>query len=227
MRLLTRFLCLAYFAIFAGQNSKAADDFVGQIQALQNQSKLVITGLDKIQNGEAMPVSGSMEQQIRQLFAGYNHIVSRNRSGRIERIAILGKKSQAKDKRVLLPIDVRDNHATVSVSLSGDGSNWLALDMVLDTGADLIVLPESMIPQLGLAPASLKVGRMQTANGTVNALVGQLREVALAGERIENVEVGFIADRLLGDNRLLGMSALNRFEVNIDNKAHVVTLIKK
>ena len=42
----------------------------------------------------------------------------------------------------------------VSVAISGNGSIWQTLDMIIDTGADLVVLPESMIAQLGLADSA-------------------------------------------------------------------------
>lgn len=68
---------------------------------------------------------------------------------------------------------------------------------------------------------------MQTANGVVDAKIGLLQELSIAGETVENVEVAFIADQLLGENKLLGMSVLGRYQVNIDDKAQLITLIKK
>jgi predicted aspartyl protease len=57
--------------------------------------------------------------------------------------------------------------------------------------------------------------------------VGTLEELKIAGETIENVEVAFIADQLLGKNRLLGMSVLGRYQVNIDDQSKLITLFKK
>jgi aspartyl protease family protein len=203
------------------------DDLFSQIQALQSQNKILITGLERIQNTEKVMVSGNLEQQIKQLFAGYNHVVSRNTKGRIERIVILNKKQGRKDNRIVLPTSVQGNHFTVSVSLSGDGRVWQTLDMVIDTGADFIVLPESMIDQIGLIDNKFTIAKMQTANGVVGAKIGLLKEVKIAGETIENVEAAFIADPLLGENKLLGMSVLGRYQVTIDDKAQLITLIRK
>ena len=206
---------------------QAAGDLFTQIQTLQNQTHIQISGLEKIQNGEQVLTGGNVDQQIKQLFAGYNHIVSRNKKGEIDRIVILGKKEKPKDNRILVPIDRRGNNSTMSVSLSGDGRNWLTLDMVIDTGADLVILPESMIGQLGLDENMLTPNRMQTANGIAEARIGKLKEVKIAGETVEDVETAFIADRLLGDNRLLGMSVLGRYQLSIDDSARIVTLIRK
>ncbi len=222
------FLALSVAAanVFA-ENETKTDDLVSQIQSLQNQTHIQITGLEKIQNAEKVLTSGTVEQQIQQLFASYNHIVSRNTKGKIERIVIISKKQKSKDSRIVLPTSRQGNHFIISVSLSGDGRLWETLDMVIDTGADIVVLPESMIAQLGLADSTFASGKMQTANGTVDAKIGQLKEIRIAGETVENVEAAFVADQQLGENRLLGMSVLGRFQLTIDDKNQLVTLIKK
>ena len=220
-------LISALVLIALDARAEGGDDLFSQIQALQNQNNFQVTGLERIQNIEKVVTSGNLEQQIKQLFAGYNHVVSRNKKGKIDRIVILNKKQKRKDNRIVLPTLPQGNHFTVSVSLSGDGRVWQTLDMVIDTGADLVVLPESMIDQIGLSDSKFTLAKMQTANGVADAQIGQLKEVKIAGETVENVEVAFIADQLLGENKLLGMSVLGRYQVNIDDKAKLVTLIRK
>ena len=223
-----RLLLISSLVLIAlSAHAEDSDDLFSQIQALQNQNKIQVTGLERIQNAEKVMTSGSLEQQVQQLFAPYNHIVSRNTKGQIERIVIINKKQKRKDNRIVLPTSFQGNHFTVSVSLSGDGRVWQTVDMVIDTGADLVVLPESMIDQLGLADSKFTLGKMQTANGMADAKIGMLQELKIAGETVENVEVAFIADQLLGENKLLGMSVLGRYQVNIDDKAQLITLIKK
>jgi predicted aspartyl protease len=68
---------------------------------------------------------------------------------------------------------------------------------------------------------------MQTANGTTVAKIGLLQELRIAGETIEQVEVAFIPDALLGKNSLLGMSVLGRYQLNIDDQSQLITLFKK
>jgi clan AA aspartic protease (TIGR02281 family) len=99
--------------------------------------------------------------------------------------------------------------------------------MLIDTGADLVVLPESMIDQLGLTESPFRQEQIQTANGMANAKIGKLQKLKIAGETVENVDVAFIADSLLGENRLLGMSVLGRYQVTIDDTSHSITLLKK
>jgi aspartyl protease family protein len=211
----------------SAQSIGEAGDLFSQIQALQNQNKIEVIGLENIQNGNKVLISGSLEQQVKQLFSSYNHVVSRDTKGKIERIVIINKKQKRKDTRIVLPTSLQGNHFIVPVSLTGNGSSWQNLDMVIDTGADLVVLPSSMITELGLTDSKFTQAKMQTANGVADAKIGLLQEVRIAGEVIDNVEVAFIADQLLGGNKLLGMSVLGRYQVNIDDKSQIITLIKK
>ncbi len=225
---LTAIFFLALFAISAhGQGTENADDLFGQIQSLQSQMAIQITGLQRIQNEEKVFARGSLEQQIEQVLASYNHIISRNSKGQIERIVIVNKKQKTEVERIVLPTTQLGNHFMVSVAISGNGSNWQTVDMIIDTGADLVVLPESMIAQLGLSSSTFTRKKMQTANGTTDAKIGKLQELRIAGETVENVEVAFIADQLLGKNCLLGMSVLGRYQINIDDKSQLITLFKK
>ncbi len=209
------------------QEAEDADDLFNQIQSLQSRMNIKITGLERIQNEEKVMTSGSLEQQIEQVLASYNHIISRNAKGQIERIVIIHKKQKPEVNRIVLPTTLQGNHFMVSVAISGNGSLWQTLDMIIDTGADLVVLPESMIDQLGLADSTFSRQKMQTANGMTEAKIGMLQELKIAGETVENVEAAFIPDPLLGKNSLLGMSVLGRYQINIDDKTQLITLFKK
>jgi clan AA aspartic protease (TIGR02281 family) len=210
--------------------AKAAEevsDLFSQIQALQDRMHIQITGLEKVGNEAQVRASGSLEQQLQQALASYNHIISRNAKGQIEQVVIIYKKQKTGAERIVLPTRYQDGHFLVSVSLSGNGSLWQTLDMMIDTGADLIVLPESMMNGLGMADDTLTHREMQTANGTVNAKVGILQEVRIAGEILENVDVAFIDGHLLANNSLLGMSVLGRYKLVIDDQSKLITLFKK
>jgi clan AA aspartic protease (TIGR02281 family) len=209
------------------QNALDGDDLFGQLQSLQDQMHIKITGLERIQNEEKIVVRGSLEQQLAQLLASYNHITNRNPKGHIEQVVIINKKQKLETQQIVLPTRSEGKHLIVSVTLSGDGRLWQTMDMIVDTGADLVVLPESMIPQIGLAESPFTRQKMQTANGMTEARVGVLQELKIAGEVLANVEVAFITDSLLGGSRLLGMSVLGRYQINIDDQAQSVTLFRK
>ena len=227
-----RCLHISAYLIFMTLSAQAQqvdnkDDLFNQLLLLESQMAIKITGMERIQNEERISSRGNVEQQLEQLLASYNHIISRNAKGQIDHVVIVNKKQKTEAERIILPTTQQGNHFMVSVALSGKGGNWQTVEMIIDTGADLVVLPESMISQLGLANSTFSHQKMQTANGTTDAKVGTLQEVKIAGETIENVEVAFIADQLLGNNRLLGMSVLGRYQVNIDDQSKLITLFKK
>ncbi|MDD5461622.1 MAG: retropepsin-like aspartic protease [Methylococcales bacterium] len=209
------------------QNAEDDGGLLEQIQSLQSSLNIQINGLEEVQNEEKVITSGSQEQQIEQLLASFNHIISRNAKGKIERIVIINKKQKPEVNRIVLPIRFQGNHFVVSVAISGNGKIWQTLDMIVDTGADLVVLPESMIDQLGLADSAFTRQQMQTANGMAEAKMSLLKELKIAGETVENVQAAFVADDLLGKNSLLGMSVLGRYQINIDDKTQLITLFKK
>ena len=220
--------CLVLIALNTqAQEGENAGDLFEQIQSLQSRMNIQITGLERIQNEEKVMTRGSLEQQIEQVLATYNHIISRNTKGQIERIVIINKKQKTEPDRIVLPTTLKGNHFMVSVAISGNGSIWQTMDMIIDTGADLVVLPETMIAQLGLTDSSFSRKKMQTANGITEAKIGILQELKIAGETVENVEAAFIPDALLGKNSLLGMSVLGRYQINIDDKTQLITLFKK
>ena len=222
---LTAIFFLLSFAISA--HGEEPVDLFRQIQSLQSQMNIEITGLERIQDEEKVITRGDPEQQIEQLLVSFNHITSRNVKGQIERIVIINKKQKPEVSQIVLPTTVQGNHFVVSVDFTGNGALWLTQDMIIDTGADLVVLPESMIDQLGLTDYPFSKQKMQTANGTTEAKIGKLKELKMGGESIENVDVAFVADSLLGKNRLLGMSVLGRYQINIDDKTQLITLFKK
>ncbi|MGR8981134.1 MAG: retropepsin-like aspartic protease family protein [Gammaproteobacteria bacterium] len=225
------FLALCFLAVipFLGQAEETyeIDDLYGQIESLQGEMNIQITGLEKIGDEGKVRVSGSLDQQLQQALASYNHVISRNTEGRIEKIVIIGKKEKTDDGRIILPARYEDGHFVVSVSVSGHGKFWETLDMIIDTGADLVVLPESMIDGLGLSDDALTAGKMQTANGQMDARIGKLQEVRIAGEILNDVPAAFVEDDRLANKSLLGMSALGRYKLIIDNESQSVTLLKK
>ena len=226
-----RFLVRCFLVMFAFcVQAKAAEevsDLLSQIQSLQDRMHIQVIGLEKLGNDPKVRAIGSLEQQLQQVLASYNHIISRNAEGQIEQVIIINKKQKTDTDRIVLPTRYQDGHFLVSVAISGNGSLWQTLDMMIDTGADLIVLPESMINGLGMSENTLTHREMQTANGKVNAKVGTLQEVRIAGEILENIDVAFIDDHLLANNSLLGMSVLGRYKLVIDDQHKLITLFKK
>ena len=74
---------------------KNPTDLFEQLLSIQAQMNIKIIGLERIQNEEKIKTRGSLSQQTEQLLASFNHIVSRNNKGEIERIVIINKKQKS------------------------------------------------------------------------------------------------------------------------------------
>jgi aspartyl protease family protein len=209
------------------QEAEHGDDLYGQIESLQNQLNIQIVGLDNVGDEPKVRTRGSLEQQLERALASYNHVISRNLKGKIEKVVIINKKQKTDSGRIVLPTRSEGGHLLVSLAISGSGAYWENVEMIIDTGADLIVLPASMISKLGIAEDTLMPRVMQTANGNVDAKIGKLQGIRIEGETLENVDAAFVDDALLNHKSLLGMSALGRYKLVIDNESRLVTLIKK
>jgi aspartyl protease family protein len=209
------------------QEADYGDDLYGQIETLQDRMRIQVVGLDNIGDEPKVRARGSLEQQLEKALSSYNHVITRDGKGKVEKVVIINKKQKTDSGRIVLPARFEGGHFVVSLAVSGRGDYWESLDMIVDTGADLMVLPASMIAKLGIDEAALQPRTMQTANGNVDAKVGKLRGVRIEGEHLENVDAAFVDDELLNHKSLLGMSALGRYKLEIDNESRLVTLIRK
>jgi aspartyl protease family protein len=115
----------------------------------------------------------------------------------------------------------------VRVSLEGGSGAKVERELHVDTGADYLVLPQSLVSKLGIDKNKLESRDMQTANGRVKAQIGTLPALWLGGSRIADVETAFIGDKSLGENGLLGMSVLRRYKLTIDDDKNRITLGSK
>jgi aspartyl protease family protein len=219
--------CLVIALCAQAQEAGYGDDLYGQIESLQNQMKIQVVGLDNIGDEPKVRARGSLEQQLERALSSYNHVITRDLKGKIEKVVIINKKQKTDTNRIMLPTRYEGGHFLVSLSVSGSGTYWETVEMIIDTGADLMVLPHSMIAKLGIEEGALSPRTMQTANGSVDAKVGKLHGVRIEGEHLENVDAAFVDDVLLNHKSLLGMSALGRYKLVIDNESREVMLIKK
>ncbi|PMR67376.1 retropepsin-like aspartic protease family protein [Halomonas heilongjiangensis] len=90
--------------------------------------------------------------------------------------------------------------------------NGEPVEFLLDTGATYVALPAGLADRLGLERAGS--AWFNTANGRVRGDLTILDEVSLGGFSATEVR-GSISPGLEGDVALLGMSFLNRFDIEI------------
>ena len=219
-------LCLIS-TIAIATNSQQDEDLYSQIQSLAEQHQFTVKGLDNIGDAETISVAGTVEQQLALLMAGFNHIIIRNDNTDIERLVILGEKTANHLGRIVVPIVTKNNHYFINASIKGTDNIWIDLELLIDTGANSMVLPLSKMNELKLSIEDMKKTQLQTVNGKVDAYTGQLPALEVGNEIVENIAVAFVEDNLMGEYSLLGMSFLGKYRFAIDDVKNQILLERK
>ena len=197
-----------------------AGELRDELADLAHKNGFVIEGLDRVEPGPAAPAEGSPTERIKALLADYNYLLVGG-PGKIETVRISRRKPSdgvvRSADRAYVKTQRQGSHHQVQAALAGPNGVAKTLSLLIDTGASTLVLPESMIGELGFAPEALRAGTSHTANVTVPVRVGTLNSVRVGAVSAQDIEVSFIADRQLGGAMLLGMSFLSRFRMTIDD----------
>lgn len=212
-------------AAFAGQ-----DNLRGELEALAAQSGFVIEGLDWVGSEPARNVAGPPAERLRVLLREYNYLVVHGPSGALQKVRISSRRTEAArgaaDGAYVGTVRVGSHHQVEALLVGPNGSGE-TVPLIVDTGASTLVLPESMIPELGFTPADLREAESQAAGGKVPVKLGVLRSVRVGTVSAADVPVSFIADRRLGGTKLLGMSFLQRFRITIDDERNELILLAR
>ena len=200
-----------------------------QLQTLAEQQHFTLEGLGQLGAEPAGQAEGSPLEQIRELLQDYNYLVTQTRPGMIETLRIISPRGQTARKsaadRAYVPTTRVGAHQQVEAVITGPNGVPKTLSLIIDTGASTLVLPVSMMSELGFTPTQLSDGSSQTANGTVRVKLGQLRSVRVGAVAADNIRVSFIDDASLSGTRLLGMSFLQRFRMTIDDANNELVLM--
>jgi aspartyl protease family protein len=124
--------------------------------------------------------------------------------------------ARAGRQNVTLSADVRGHFVTTG-SINGGSVRFL-----VDTGATLVTLPASEAKRLGIDYLRGQRGQMQTANG-----VAAVYRITLDTVRVGDIEVNGV-DAVVSEGgamsvNLLGMSFLNRMEMQRDGQSMTLT----
>ncbi|PZN75949.1 MAG: TIGR02281 family clan AA aspartic protease [Candidatus Methylumidiphilus alinenensis] len=205
-----------------------AETLRSQLEALAKEAGVRIEGLDRVANEPPRQNEGDVTQRIKALLADYNFMIV-GQNGRIERVAITSLKDVAPKPKSSGTVKTQrmGAHHQITATLSGPNNIDVVASLLVDTGATTLVLPESMIRQLGFSQQNLQNGISQTAAGTIPVKTGVLKSVRIGDVSAENVPVSFINDQKLNGARLLGMSFLNRFRFSLDDENSELQLMAK
>lgn len=188
--------------------------------------------------------------RLRVLLEHFDHVIVQRPDGGVERVIILGatqavappqpEAAQTEEQpaeeeatgeatpaaEIVVETQRKGPSHALMLSLEGEGGKRVERPLLLDTGADYVVLPASLLGPLGIGPGSLRRQSVQTANGTVDAQLGTLTAIWFGDQKVTRVATAFIDDTRLGGNALLGMSVLGRFRVTIDDANNRVVLAR-
>lgn len=209
------------------QTLEQATRLSDQLYDLAEQHQFEILGIGIIGEAEQRRAQGNeLALQLKQLLEGYNYVLISDDNKQLQRLVIINKTS-FKQKEIILDTLRKGHQHYINASLQGLNNHWLSVQLLVDTGADRIVVPKSLISPLGFDPDQLEIARLQTVNGTLEAQIGKLKAITLNNQIINDVDIAFVDDDLLGNVMLLGMNVLSQYRVILDHESNQITLIEK
>jgi aspartyl protease family protein len=103
--------------------------------------------------------------------------------------------------------------------------NGISMRFMVDTGASLVTLSSGDARRAGINYLAGQKAVMQTANGTTPAFRVKLDKVRLGDIELTNVDGVVVEGNVMGELGLLGLSFLNR--VNMQREGTTMTLTKR
>lgn len=228
LRLLFLLLILCPF-VWGAVFGSTTEDVAAELKAMATQHGFEVKGLENTEGEKGRLAGEDLFQRLKTLLSSFDYVVVRKPEGGVYRVIVLGKKTPSEQRNlgILLDSKRQGNQHLVRVKLRGPGPAPVETWVLLDTGADYVVLPGSLADALGFPPDALQDTQVQTANGKTEAKLGHLASIELGMAKEENIAVAFIADDKLGSSGLLGMSVLGRYKVTIDDGANQIRLEPK
>jgi aspartyl protease family protein len=216
----------------------------GTIERLARDGGFEVTGLDKAKDAYGRDQGGDTYLRLRALLEDFNHVIIQTPEGGVARVIIISRKTAwvppppsgagSEDRTaedpggdIVVATERRGTSHAVGVGLEGAGGKRVEQTLTVDTGADFVVLPASLLGSLGIQPEGLESREVQTANGKTAARLGRLAAIWLGDHKVTDVQAAFIDDAKLGGSALLGMSVLSRYRMTIDDEANSLTLAPK
>jgi aspartyl protease family protein len=204
-----------------------------------------VTGLDKAKDAYGRDEGGDTYPRLKGLLDDFNHVIVQSPGGGVARVIIISRKTawvpppppeapgaaSGADQSpadpggdIVVATERRGTSHRVSVGLEGERGKRVEQVLTVDTGADFVVLPASLLGSLGIQRQGLEGREVQTANGKTAAQLGRLAAIWFGDRKVANVQAAFIDDAKLGGSALLGMSVLSRYRMTIDDEANRLTL---
>lgn len=219
-----------------------------ELERLMSEHGFEVRGIEQTADALARAEGETLPARLQALLENFDYVLVQTPTGGVERVIILGEKvayrpppmvveneaggdpaneSGAQTGEIVLSTQRQGASHLLTLTLEGPNNRRIKQVLLIDTGADQVVLPASLAASLGLETGALREQQVQTANGTIQARVGTLSALWLGETRIPEVSAAFIEDQRLGGQALLGMNVLGRFRMTIDDTNSQVTLASK
>ena len=118
------------------------------------------------------------------------------------------------------------NSLLVPMSAGNGGPNTVNVTLILDTGANLTVIPSRVAKALGLV--KVRDLTLHTAGGEARAYMARLPELSLQQFKVRDLQVAVHDIPNLGPSEgLLGVDFLGNFKMSLDTQSGALTLDKK
>ncbi len=246
----------AYWPILIGLISPVSAvaeevDISDELDRLSTANGFSVKGIEQVEDARGRAEGDNLFPRLRRLLKAFDHVIVQDAQGGVEKVIILGAKTpveapptpvsepegeetaanpesegEASDGDIVLETIRQGTQHAVTLALEGQGDARVEQTLLIDTGSDSLVLPASLVEQLGISPNELSQREMQTANGKVDARVGKVQALWLGETRVTDIDVAFVDDAKLGGG-LLGMSVLGRYRMTIDDESNKLTLSPK
>lgn len=206
-----------------------AETLRSALKSLAQQEGFRIEGADQLGRERAVAAEGEVPEKLETLLKDYNYLLTYGPGNRIAAVRLTSPKRPGPKPtdRAYVQTTRIGGHHQISADLTGPDGDRVPVELMVDTGASMIVLPESLMAPLGFNASTLGSGTSQTASDTIAVKVGILKEVRVGGVTAQNVHVSFIPDDKLKETKLLGMSFLNHFKFSLDDEANELILLSK
>ncbi|BBA33088.1 conserved domain protein [Methylocaldum marinum] len=200
-----------------------------RLESLATEHGFVVEGLEHLGYESARDTAGDLSVRLRQLLEEYNYVIMTEKPGAIGRLVITSAKTPTRARSLNAAIKTTrlGSHHQVDTVLVGPNGVALPVTLIVDTGASTLVLPESMMQELGFTPEMLQPGVSQTANDIVPIKAGILESVGVGPASAADVPVAFFPDDRLRGAKLLGMSFLSRFRMTLDETESELILLAR
>ncbi|MGH8552852.1 MAG: retropepsin-like aspartic protease family protein, partial [Methylococcales bacterium] len=196
-----------------------------QLDDLASRNQIEIDGLELTASKPAQWVKGDPAQQIKRLLTGFNTVMVLSSKQTVERVIILGEKEEIPHGITVHTKRKGKNH-TIEGRITGMNGQQVGITLLIDTGSDYLVLPQSMMDTFGIDTDAAETRKLQTANGLTDARIAKIQSLQIGNEIITDIDAAFLKDNQLGNTKLLGMNVLQRYRVTLDDRQQTMTLIK-